>query len=146
MPVLGRNSGFPAGFQLSLMRSIRAKGSPALHLHPPKAPPLRKRTLHQQWWMDVINVVHLLTSYSAILENEGSTARGKCAYFGTRLPESYAPGPHSIRPHDRLVGTWCWLWSLVKKKRNEFRRYVGFCCSINRYYIVVSSALKQILF
>lgn len=39
--------------------------------------------------MDVINVVHLFTFYSAIWENEGSTAKGKCAYFGTSVPESH---------------------------------------------------------
>lgn len=37
--------------------------------------------------MDIINVVHLFTFYSAIWENEGSTAKGKCAYFCTPIPE-----------------------------------------------------------
>lgn len=127
MPLLGRNFGCSAGFQPSLMRSIKVRGSPVPLPPPPKAPPLRKMTLRQQWWMDIINVVHLLTFYSAILENEGSTAKGKCAYFGTRLPESYTPGPHSIRPHDKLAGTWCWSWSrFPKNKMQTIRRPLCF--------------------
>lgn len=138
MPVLGRNSGFPAGFQPLLMRSIKVRGSLAPHL-PPKAPPLRKPTLRQQWWMDIINVVHLLTFYSAILENEGSTAKGKCAYFGTRLPESYALGPHSVGPHDRLAGTWCWSWSRVtKNKIQTLRRPL---CLIDQFFVYLLFAV-----
>lgn len=47
--------------------------------------------------MDIINVVHLFTFYSAIWENEGSTANGKCDYFGTPVPERHPFDVHGFR-------------------------------------------------
>lgn len=133
MPVLGRNSGFPAGFQLSLMRSIKAKGSPALHLHPtsPQRPHHwgnGRCTNNDEWTSLMLFICSLLTLQSWKMRGQRREENVLILALGFLR----ATGPHSIRPHDRLVGTWCWLWSLV-----------GFCCLINRYYVVVYSALKQ---
>lgn len=81
-----------------------------------KAPLWRKPKPPQRWWMDIINVVHLFTFYSAIWENEGSTANGKCAYFGTPVPERHPFDVHGFRGGQ---GDSCLTspkpWSLVSK-------------------------------
>lgn len=81
---------------------LQSKGLSWLSTFPLKAPLWRKPKLPHQWWMDIINVVHLFTFYSAIWENEGSTAKGKCAYFGTPVPESHPFCSCNIKRHCRL--------------------------------------------
>lgn len=88
---------------LTIVNEIfQSRGFSRLSAFPLKAPLLGKPKLPHQWWMDIINVVHLFTFYSAIWENEGSTAKGKCAYFGTPVPESHPFGLRYIKRHGRL--------------------------------------------
>lgn len=111
---------FPCRVPTFVNEIHQSKGAPRLPTFPLKAPLWRKPKLRQQWWMDIINVVHLQTFYSAIWENEGSTAKGKCACFGTPVPESYTFGLRSIRTHDRVQGpihstSWPQSWSRIIK-------------------------------
>ncbi len=106
---------------LTIVNEILQRGSLALHL-PLKGPTVEETELPQLWWMDIINVVHLFTFYSAIWENEGSTATGKCAYFGTPVLESHPFGLHNIKRHCRLRGahlfdqlTLAQSWGLITK-------------------------------
>lgn len=82
--------------------------------------------------MDIINVVHLFTFYSAIWENEGSTANGKCAYFGTLVSERVPIDVHGIgggRGDSRLTSPkW---WSRVGKL--GLRRGEDFWISLRVY-------------
>lgn len=86
MPVLGRNSGSPAGFRLLLMRSIKVRGwrggSPAPPLHPPHP---RRCGNNDEWASLMLFICLLFTRQSWKMRGQ----RQNSAVFGAWLPEGF---------------------------------------------------------